>query len=335
MGIILRKKQREEAKLQREVRKIEIQIEHLKQQEQALKTKIAQISKEIQKTNREKNRLQKKLNQIQNRIQQRLLAIYQWERIGPLNLIAIQSVSQYLLSSAYLEQLISKDRTLILKYTSINQDLTTSSIALKGKLRELQEKQKELNRLKTQITHQKIEKDRLLKKVKRLRLKYARRIKRLKKNALRLERVIKRLKKQRLKKRVKIVRGHMPWPVRGKVVVPFGQYRDKLTGRFLVSNGIEIKVAPNTPFRAVAAGKVVYANWLYSYGNIIIIDHGRGYYTLYAHAISLYKKEGQWVNAGDILGRVGGKNSVYGTTLYFELRHHSKPIDPFVWLKPQ
>jgi septal ring factor EnvC (AmiA/AmiB activator) len=78
---------------------------------------------------------------------------------------------------------------------------------------------------------------------------------------------------------------------------------------------------------------VIYRGWLRGYGNLIILDHGAGYYTLYAHASELLVGEGEWVTAGQSIARVGETGSLTGPRLYFEVRYQGRPEDPEQWLK--
>ncbi|MFP4387749.1 MAG: murein hydrolase activator EnvC family protein, partial [Desulfococcaceae bacterium] len=80
-------------------------------------------------------------------------------------------------------------------------------------------------------------------------------------------------------------------------------------------------------------GEVIYAGWFKGYGNMIILDHGDHYYTLYAHAGELFKGEGDIVRSGEVIASAGHGGAMEGSGLHFEVRHHGKPLDPMEWLK--
>ena len=122
-------------------------------------------------------------------------------------------------------------------------------------------------------------------------------------------------------------------PVEGPIVTSFGKYKHPTFNVYHFQSGIDIQAKEGSPIRAVYDGKVVYAGWFKGYGNIIIIDHGEGYYTLSAHALSLSKEVGTVVKSDEIVGVVGNTGSLKGPGLYFEIRHHGKPIDPAGWLE--
>jgi septal ring factor EnvC (AmiA/AmiB activator) len=101
------------------------------------------------------------------------------------------------------------------------------------------------------------------------------------------------------------------------------------------NRGIEIAAAQGKDIVAVAEGAVIYADWFKGYGRLIIVDHGSGYFTLYAHASDILVKAGEAVRGGHVIGKVGDSGSLEGPQLYFELRHKGKPQDPLAWLQPR
>ncbi len=128
-----------------------------------------------------------------------------------------------------------------------------------------------------------------------------------------------------------VARGAALNPVAGKVVARFGENRTdgENMGKW---KGVVFSVNEEQPVKAVRDGKVVFADYLRGYGNLLIIDHGGGYYSVYGNNSSMIKDIGDSVKAGEIISRVGSKESDL-SVLYFELRHNGKPIDPTSWLK--
>ena len=128
-------------------------------------------------------------------------------------------------------------------------------------------------------------------------------------------------------------RGQLPWPASGPVVSPFGREVHPRFGTEIVRRGIEIEAPEGAPVRAVYPGMVLYRGWLKGYGNLVILDHGQGYYTLYAHAAEVLADEGEQVKAGQAIARVGETGSVDGPRLYFEVRYQGRAEDPQLWLR--
>ncbi len=126
--------------------------------------------------------------------------------------------------------------------------------------------------------------------------------------------------------------GSFLWPVQGKVVSSFGRQKHPTFDTYVNKKGIEIRAKEGSPIRSVSSGTIVYADWLKGYGLVVILDHGNGFYSLYAHASKLLVKEKQTIKKGHILGETGETGVTEGNTLYFELRKGTKPVDPLKWL---
>ena len=131
------------------------------------------------------------------------------------------------------------------------------------------------------------------------------------------------------------LRGRLAWPVDGRVVGEYGAQVHPRFGTKTFRNGIDIDVAEGTSITAVASGQVLYTGWFRGYGNLIIVDHGGEYYTLYAHASNIRVAEGDEVKQGQAIATVGDTGSLQGPRLYFEVRHGGRPQDPAQWLRPR
>ncbi len=128
-------------------------------------------------------------------------------------------------------------------------------------------------------------------------------------------------------------KGKLRYPVPGTVLNKFGKHRDRKYGTFIVNNGIDLKVPGGTPVRAVFDGKVLFTGKLEGYGNLVILGHGEKYHSLYGHMEMINVKTGEIVGEGGILGTSGDTGSLIGPTLYLEMRHQGKPIEPTRWFK--
>ncbi|WP_083331924.1 murein hydrolase activator EnvC [Pelistega sp. MC2] len=120
-----------------------------------------------------------------------------------------------------------------------------------------------------------------------------------------------------------------PWPIRGSLAGRFGQTRPD-TGD--VWRGILINASAGAPVKAVASGQVVFANWVRGFGNLIIVDHGGGYMSVYGYNQSLSKGVGDTVKTGQVVARAGSTGGQVEPAVYFEIRQGSRPVDPLQWL---
>ena len=128
-------------------------------------------------------------------------------------------------------------------------------------------------------------------------------------------------------KSFRALRGTLPWPVKGRLVqgysnkAPAGQ----------TAQGVILRAQGGLEVRAVAHGRVVFADWLRGFGQMIIIDHGAGYMSLYGYNQSLLLEPGEWVRGGDAIATVGDSGGQAENGLYFEIRRSGKPLNPAQW----
>lgn len=125
------------------------------------------------------------------------------------------------------------------------------------------------------------------------------------------------------------LRGQLPMPVDGRLVHGFGQQRSAE----LEWTGWMFSVAGGSAVSAIAHGRVAYADWLRGYGLLLIIDHGDGYMSLYAHNEALMLDVGDWVAPGELIALAGQSGGVDSASLYFELRDDGRPVDPAGWIR--
>ena len=127
------------------------------------------------------------------------------------------------------------------------------------------------------------------------------------------------------------LRGHLLWPVQGKVLNRFGEPR--AGGGRIKWDGDLIAAPAGTSVRAVSYGRVVYTDWMPHFGLVVILDHGDGYLSVYAHNQNVTRQVGEWVRAGDTVANLGESGGQEEPALYFELRHGTDTLDPRKWCR--
>ncbi len=125
------------------------------------------------------------------------------------------------------------------------------------------------------------------------------------------------------------LRGRLPWPVKGRILNSFGSSYGLGD---LDWQGITIAAQQGSAVRAIHHGRVVFSDWFSSSGLLLIIDHGGGYMSLYAHNQELYKEVGEWVRSGETIASVGNTGGQQDSSLYFEIRHDGESQNPSTWL---
>lgn len=123
-------------------------------------------------------------------------------------------------------------------------------------------------------------------------------------------------------------KGKLPWPVKGTLSQYFGATRTA----DITWNGWLLKASEGTPVHAIHHGRIVFSDYLRGHGMLVIIDHGDGYMSLYAHNQVLLKVTGDWVQTGEAIARVGNSGGQRDHALYFEIRHNGRPTNPKTWL---
>jgi len=126
------------------------------------------------------------------------------------------------------------------------------------------------------------------------------------------------------------LRGKLRLPARGELASRFGSQRE---GGGTTWKGLFIRAVQGEEVRAVAPGRVVFSDWMRGFGNLLIVDHGSDYLSIYGNNESLFRQAGDSVGSGDAIARVGNSGGNPETGLYFELRYQGKPFDPLAWVK--
>ena len=127
------------------------------------------------------------------------------------------------------------------------------------------------------------------------------------------------------------MKGQLRLPTRGAISNRFGAARQEGS----TWKGLFILASTGSEVRSIAAGRVVFAEWMRGFGNLLIVDHGGSYLSIYANNDSLRKQVGEEVRTGETIATVGNSGGNPESGLYFELRHQGKPLDPLAWVSPK
>ncbi len=127
-------------------------------------------------------------------------------------------------------------------------------------------------------------------------------------------------------------KGRLPWPTEGSVVTHFGTYRHPTLRTVTENLGIEIKAPLGTPVHSVDGGQVQTITWQRGRGNIVIISHDDGYYTVYTHLADIRVNVMDFIDAGDVIGTVGDSGSLSGPILHFQIWKNTENLNPEEWL---
>ncbi len=302
-------------------------LARLRNQAAARTSEIAQVARQIHETATEAEVRKEELGR-------RLESIYKYGRLNPLTaLLSTRSVPEVYRKIIYLRWVVRADQRLAAELKELNRQLDVQRSRLVAARAELERLQREQLDQEAKLNSAKAAESALLKKV-RGEKETGRALQRqLAESAGRLQNLLADLQRRKEQARpeaaalFETAKGNLPWPLRGKVIATFGSQvhpRYKTKTRNL---GIDIKAEPAAPVQAVAAGHVAYADQFIGYGNLLIVDHGGGFYTLYANLSEMTAQIGAEVAAGTRVGAAGD-------FLHFEIRKDGKPVNPMGWLKP-
>lgn len=270
----------------------------------------------------------------------RLRALYKMKMMGKTEVFSMpESVFDFILDQDYLKRIISSDMKTLDKDMAEVKALVLITKQLVSK----KEKKRLLDdRLNDQIRVMKKESQRrraILKEIRRKKRLGLAAVASLKEASKRLDSKMQAIMEPPMLKKRGISfagsMGKLQMPVKGEIISRFGPERNSDYTSFTFQSGIDIKVDRGEPVRSVFKGKIIFAKWLNGYGNMIIINHGDSYYTLYAHVDEIFKKKGSVVDTGEVIATAGDTGSMRGPCLHFEVRHHGQPVNPVKWLKPK
>jgi len=123
------------------------------------------------------------------------------------------------------------------------------------------------------------------------------------------------------------------WPLEGRLMSYFGRREDPLSGEGAIHTGIDISAQPGTPVHVTADGIVVHAEWEGAYGRLVVVEHGGGFQTYYAHLSRIKVAVGQGVRRGDMIGLSGSTGRVTGPHLHYEVRRGGTAINPKIYMR--
>ncbi len=331
---------RELALLKRNLQRIDERLSSLKDEQADIKVKVRKQKSAIADS-------QQALKKSRQLLEKRLVVLYKEGEVGPLKILfSAESPTQMVQQYQYLTRVLERDSELLENYRSALEDqrLKLDDLeVLEAEQRKTVAKEQEQYDIAAEARQLQ---NRLLGKATKDQAKLKSQLAALREKEKALKGLIKKIAEQEAENRsapiqsapdkgpvatdFAVGRGKLGWPVQGRVIIAFGTQRDHKLGTYYESNGIEIAAKRGQTVKAVAGGKVVFADYFKGYGNLVIVSHPGGYHTLYAHTDRMQKKTGDIVSAGDVLGYSGlaGRDSVY-----FEIRKKGSPVNPLSWLK--
>jgi len=334
---------RRESDIIKHLNQVELAFNASRKRAADLKKEIGKLAHMLDEASTASEELRKRIHANENYVSRRLVVLYKMNRLGKFYLLtSAESMNEFIQRKAALERILAYDE-------KIRGDLVENQAELKKMLKRL-DAHKALKSARAAeyqeqtglMSQERSRRTKLLADIRKQKALELAAIDALTQAADDLERKIKLLNTEKTEavpdKNISQLsfsahKGLLIMPVNGKIVNLFGPYKNPKYDITNFRSGIDIKADHGEPIRSVFKGKVIYSNWFKGYGNMIIIDHGNSYYTVYAHMEETFKSKGDEVDAGEVIATVGDTGSMMGAKLYFEVRHHGKPMNPLKWLQ--
>jgi len=298
------------------------------------------IDKAVARLRGEINALRQKLAGQKQQMEKTLVSLYKYGRLNWVDFfLRADSLTSIIAENKRFELLVEHQNSILNEYLRTETNLSESTRQLETKRGELQKLYDQAEEKRQALENKERSLREFTLRVQRNKLLFEQTIKEYQERAEQLQALMDKIIKQEVTLPFRFVpfyekKGKLPWPLTGKVITPFGLQRHPQFNTVTLNNGIEIApVGQDRTVRTVHAGKVVYADNFQGYGDLVIVDHGLNYYSLYGHCAEFLINKGDWVQEGQPIAIAGDSGSLKGLCLYFEIRYKTKALDPLQWLR--
>jgi septal ring factor EnvC (AmiA/AmiB activator) len=326
-------------------------VGQLRKQEQAKREAVKKMASGLQTTETE-------LTRLQDLAAQRAVFFYKYGRIPDLEmLLTSRSLNQVLLWAQYQSRMAESERRLIAGLNTKQQQIREQKAKLEPELEAQQRLLAEKLRQDQTLKARKKERQDVLKRVRKDKAYYQAQLAEKKQAAEAIAKLItadiaikpitpapKSAQPARGAAPANYdgsfakLKGRMLWPVLGKVVTPYGDFRHPILNTVTKNLGVDIAAASGSEVRSVANGRVMTITWQRGYGNVVIVLHADGFYTVYTHLAEILVAPNENVSAGQALGRIGEESGEQQTVLHFQIwqrtkENRSQDLNPQEWLQ--
>ena len=306
------------------------------------------VEEQIKKTTVELSWAEDELESRRQELTRRVRYAYMYDQTRSLEILfSAESLPTLLQRTAFLNRVLQQDRVLVEQVSARQADVKATLARLNEQRGEMAMLLSEKQREESHYANLKEERGKDLEQVRDQKEANESAARELEEAAKRLEQVLAdldRRRKEALRQKNPAFeeldlqnfaanRGRLPWPVQGQVLTQFGPHQHPKYKTVVNSNGIDIGAAEGSEVRSVGAGIVDLVQWLPGYGETVIVNHGRSYYTIYGHLGSVNVRPDDRVDPGHLLGTVGDTGSLKGVCLHFEVRQGGDAQDPMLWLR--
>jgi len=355
---------RELDEIRTEINNLEEQLKIKKDQEQSLLEKIEDLNRTIGlqrklviKLNEEKENIENDIQETENQLTQvqiqyqrlremvknRVISLHKKGKVADWAvLFSSRSFNQAVVWLKYLKIIIENDKRNLDLLKKKEEQIQTFKTRLNTKLAEKEEIIQEKNQEAQEFSSREKERNTMLRTIKQDQRFLESKID---KKKMAFQAIKERIKQEESRRADRggykkypgrgfaQLKGKLDWPVRGRIVQNYGTNREGTTQSWYDNLGIDIKAAGGELVKAVARGRVTYVTWMRGMGNLVLVDHGEGYYTVYGYLDMVMVEKDKDVEVGAIIGRIGYEDNLYGSNLHFEIWKGENHFNPQTWLR--
>lgn len=333
--------------LDRQETSILSQLDRIGLEKKLIQEELAEYNLQMRRANSELSSIQKQIPPLKEKLEREkddvaktLITLYKFGNISYLDfLFSAEDISDLMSENKHLTFLARHQEDIILSFVQTLSELNEAEEKIELKKKEVSRYMVQARQKNKELDKQETKNKNFIRQIDQDRATHLQTLEELKIRAEQLESLIDKLLKEKSSLPFTIIplfeeKGSLPWPVSGRIVTTFGLERHPRFNTVTENQGIEIATEKNTLVKAVHPGKVVYADFFQGfYGNLIILDHGLSYYSMYGHCSELIAQKGDIVEAGQTIAIAGDTGSLKGTALYFQINQKTDPEDPLQWLR--
>lgn len=314
--------------INRDLKKTEGQLSRAEQQKQANERRLKYLQSSLEET-------RDKLGQRSGLLKDRIREVY---KSGGLNYIQLflsaDTLGDFISKSYYFEKIMSRDLRLANEISSEYSKISSKKSQVEGVTQEIKQLASYILYKKKNIEKQAQEKEKANQALEARRRDYEKKIEELEQISKEIEKHIQKLVAERAARGIVVKggTGKFIWPLQGRITSRYGNRRSPFSRRMQFHTGLDIANSYGTPIKAADGGEVIFSGWWGGYGKAVIIDHGKGFSTVYAHMSRIYVQKDQQVDKGQVIGLVGSTGYSTGPHLHFEVRRNGATQDPEKWL---
>ena len=328
---------RAESSVLNELDSVNVKLSKMEAELRKYRKILLQTEAEIETVDREIAATRKSIEKQKNWLARKLRIMQRYGYAGDMVMILMsaEDISQTMRVLKYLENLTRYEHDILASYRANLKALDEKSEKLRLLKAEVAKNAERIKAKENEIEGRKKEKETILSSVRDERAAHQKMLSDLKEAAQKLLDLIRESSKTDTYEAKGFGRrkGSLPWPSEGRIAIPYGSQKDPQFDTPVFRNGVHIQTDSSAEARSVYPGKVIFAEWFKGFGQLVIVNHGSGYHTLYGNLSEIFSSVGDIIQENQVIGKVGTSGILNAPGLYFEIRYNGKPLDPIQWLK--